>query len=91
MLESPDEQTSNERPTTNIAYDVTEEGHVTLFISDSNFEFVRMIFDDELSPGSHSFTWDGTDYNGERVASGVYYYTIITENYANVNQMLLLR
>lgn len=90
MMESPDEQAINDRPTTTISFDVTEENHVYLYISDSNFEFVKMLIDEELGYGQYSVPWNGTNYNDDRVASGVYYFTIIIEDYVNTQPMVLL-
>ncbi|TZF83635.1 hypothetical protein FW774_09160 [Pedobacter sp. BS3] len=51
-------------------------------------KIVREIFKDELGPvhiGNNisEFTWDGTDQYGDRLANGVYFYHVITENSDN--------
>jgi flagellar basal-body rod modification protein FlgD len=46
-------------------------------IYDSTGEFVREIESQKLSAGQHSLFWDGTDKQGNRVASGNYTFEIL--------------
>lgn len=48
-------------------------------------KIVREVFKDELGPiqiGNNisTFAWDGTDQFGDRLANGIYFYRVITEN-----------
>lgn len=45
---------------------------LTITIKDANGQIVKEIAMGEAAPGDVAFSWDGTDANGERVASGGY-------------------
>lgn len=91
LLTAPDESNITDRPTTTIAYRVFEQGHVLLYITNYNFELVKVLVDEELEAGDYSASWDGRDYNNDPVASGVYNAFIVTDDYASVLQMLLIK
>jgi flagellar hook assembly protein FlgD len=54
-------------------------------------QLVKTMIDDELSPGRYELTWDGTDENGEKVASGVYLYRLKTPQIQTTRRMILLK
>ncbi len=91
LLTAPEESNITDRPITRIAFRVFEQGHVLLYITNYNFEIVRIIIDEELEAGDHYGIWDGRDYNNDSVASGVYNAFIITNDYSNMLQMLLIK
>jgi hypothetical protein len=35
--------------------------------------------------------WDGTNDNGERVATGVYFYRLITKNFLTTKKMIYVK
>ena len=56
-------------------------------LSDSQTNLV----DDYMPAGYQTVTWNGTDYAGHEVASGVYFYRLITEKNRISKKMMLLR
>jgi len=67
------------RLSTNIRIDVlqgTATQATTLTIYDILGRKVNTIYSGNLSPGNHSFNWQGVDYNGNQVAKGVYFYVL---------------
>jgi len=44
-----------------------------------------------FNEGEHTFTWDGTGENGERLASGCYFYCIEAEDKAIFSKTVLIR
>ena len=54
-------------------------------------QLVKTLMDDELSPGRYELIWDGTDENGEKVASGVYLYRLKTPQSQITRRMILLK
>ena len=91
LLTAPDENNITDRPTTNISFGIRERTHVLLYITNYNFELVKVLIDEELESGNHSVVWEGRDYNDDPVVSGVYYAFFITTNYANMIQILLIK
>ena len=63
-------------PATTISYEIPAAGHVTIKIYDLTGRLVKVLVNQNLQPGAHSITWDGTDMRGAKVAAGIYIYQI---------------
>ncbi|MGI0016237.1 MAG: FlgD immunoglobulin-like domain containing protein, partial [Nitrososphaera sp.] len=63
-------------PSTEIKYDLPEDGHVTLSIFNMVGQKVRTLVDEPKTVGYHNALWDGRDEAGKEVSSGVYLYRI---------------
>ena len=74
-------------PETWIPYHLANDADVSLSIYDVDGALVR-----ELDLG-HQRTahWDGRNGLGERVASGVYFYTLITDDYTETRRMVIVK
>ena len=88
---------STEIPITKIEYSIEkgnkQKDNVTLKIYNILGQLVKdfNLSARDMTVGHHSVTWDGTDFKGKPVASGVYFYTIQQGHYATTEKMLLLR
>jgi hypothetical protein len=79
-------------PTTTIGYDVPAGGGVvTLRIYDVNGKLVRTLVDGPQTAGQKAATWNGRDYRGRGVASGIYFYRLRAPGYEKTLKMLLLQ
>jgi len=65
--------------------------YTTLKIYNILGQLVKTLAEDYLPPGKHEVIWDGTDENGERVASGVYLYRLETPKSQTARKMILLK
>lgn len=90
LLTAPEENENN-RPSITLSFKLRDSSHLLLYVTTYNFELVKVIYDGEISGGNQSFTWGGDDYNGDQIASGVYYYFFITDNYSSGKQMILVK
>ena len=54
-------------------------------------EEVAVTHDGQLSAGTYDITWFGTDYNGNKVPSGVYFYEVKSDSRIQKGKMLLLK
>jgi hypothetical protein len=61
-------------PSTTISFDLPKRGSVKLVVYDVLGREVRRLADQEMTAGTHSVTWDGTDQSGHSAASGVYFF-----------------
>lgn len=77
-------------PQTIIAFTLSEAGAANLVIYDIAGRKVRTLVSGQQFGGDHQVQWDGTDANGERVASGVYLYRLSTAGFNATRKMLLL-
>jgi hypothetical protein len=78
-------------PSTVIPFGLAEDSHVSIKIYDVRGHLVRTILDGKKEAGLHKIHWNGKDMNGRAVASGVYFYTLKANDYANTKKLLLLK
>jgi len=52
---------------------------------------VRTLVTGTKSPGRYVAQWDGRNDTGSPVSSGVYFYRMVTTNFASTRKMVLLK
>ena len=65
-------------PSTEIRFDLPEEGQVELTVFNMQGQKVRTLESGRMTPGYHAIIWNGTNDNGSRVSTGMYFYSIQT-------------
>ena len=79
-------------PHTSIKFSLSSTQRVSLVIYDQLGRKVRTLLGDaEHSVGHHVILWDGRNNMGQKVASGVYTYRLLTSSETLARQMVLLR
>lgn len=78
-------------PVTRIAFNLGNAGHARLDIFDPAGRLVKTLVDGNLPAARHEVNWDGRDGSGRQVSSGVYFYSIITDDFRDTKKMILLR
>jgi len=78
-------------PSTMIKFDMKAKGHVTLKVYNVAGQLVKTLVNGVKDAGSYTVTWDGTNNNSSKVASGVYFYKMDTAEYNKTLKMVLLR
>ncbi len=83
-------------PETWIPYRLAEDGFVTLTIYDPRGHIVRRLDVGHQTASvyesrSKAIYWDGRNEGGDRVASGVYFYTLIAGDYSATRKMVILK
>lgn len=78
-------------PTTTIRYSVADRARVSLRIYDVSGRLVRVLADDEKSPGVYTVVWNGVNDSGQIVSSGVYFYRFEAGSYAHTRKLVLLK
>ncbi len=76
-------------PSMMIDISVNESGIYSANVFDLNGKIIAEMYSGILEVGEHSLTWDGVNFNGEPVASGIYLLTIMNET-TRINKKLLL-
>lgn len=78
-------------PSTNIRFAIPEAAFVQLKIFDIFGTEVITLVDDTMSPGIFSVSWNAVNKSGQRVSSGIYFYTLKTNDYLQTRKMMLLK
>jgi hypothetical protein len=73
-------------PGTNIEFSIPKSTAAKLVIYNSLGQEVTTLVSEQLSPGKYTINWDATN-----LASGIYIYTLITDEFVDTKKMLLLR
>lgn len=73
-------------PTTLINFDVPKASHVTLSVFNVLGQEVATLVDMDMEAGSHQVEFDGSG-----ISSGVYFYRITADNFAQTRKMVLVK
>jgi hypothetical protein len=73
-------------PNTTIRFELPENAHVILNIYNSMGQEVTKLISQDMGAGIHSVNWNASGF-----ASGVYYYRMVTNNFAETKKLLLLK
>ena len=73
-------------PSTEIKFSIPQYTNVTLRVFDVMGREVVTLIDEQMEAGKHSLV-----FSAANLSSGVYYYTIITENFIQTKKMILLK
>ncbi len=76
---------------TSISFSLAERAGVSLSIFDIEGRVVKRIAELELGPGTHAYSWDGTDGNGRPVGTGVYLFELSAGRQRVSRKVLYLR
>jgi hypothetical protein len=78
-------------PETTIEYSLTDPEHVRIDIYNILGNRVSTLVDEVKAPGNHEVMWNGTDENGSRVASGIYFYNMKAGAFNETRRMVMLK
>lgn len=76
---------------TDISFNLKHTDHTSLDIYNTLGQKVKTLVNNDVESGVHNITWDGTDNNNQRVASGIYYYKLSQNNETTTRKMILMR
>ncbi len=78
-------------PSTEISFSLPQKSNVTIDIINIAGQKVRTLTNQIYSAGNHTVTWNSEDDNGNQLSSGIYLYTLETEQYKSSKKMILLK
>lgn len=78
-------------PSTSISYQLMRYSDVRLDIFNQRGQLVRTLVQGQQAAGSHSVQWDGLDYSGQPVSSGVYMYRLQAEHQMLTRKLMLMK
>ncbi|MDO9578113.1 MAG: CotH kinase family protein [Candidatus Cloacimonadales bacterium] len=78
-------------PSTKISFSLSNESKVNLSIYNIKGQLVKILANEFFDKGIYTVTWDGEDNTGKAVASGLYFYKLISDDNTKSRKMLLLK
>ena len=78
-------------PSTDIKFSIPKEGMVELIVYDLLGNTTKIIVNDNLKPGIHSYRWLGENQLGTTVSAGMYFYKLQTSSFTETKKMILLK
>lgn len=78
-------------PATTIEYTLSERADVALAVYDAQGRRVVDLERGVRGAGTHHASWDGRDANGERVASGIYFYRLTSGTRTLTKKLVLVK
>jgi len=78
-------------PTTSIKFGLPDAMPVEISIYSITGKKVRTLINQDLSAGYYQVTWDGTDKSGNKIASGIYIYTLKAGSKRLTSKMLFAK
>jgi len=76
---------------TAIAYSLPNPAAVRIAVYDIRGALISTLASGRAPAGRHRVIWDGTDWSGHRVASGVYFYCLSVDHHKEMKRMVILR
>jgi hypothetical protein len=78
--------------TTKISFSLNTNSKIDLIVYDQNGkEVIRLIKGLIYPPGEYQISWDGLDYNGKEVSSGIYFIRLSSQYHGQVIKSILLK
>jgi len=78
-------------PQTNIYFELPSNSAVTLVIFDVLGRKIATLIDGRMNAGGYTIKWDGKDYSGDSMSSGIYFYRLVTDLGVRQAKMTLLK
>jgi immune inhibitor A len=78
-------------PTTTIGFTLPTSSEVKLEVYNLKGELTTTLATGRYAAGTHSVVWDGRAKSGEAVASGIYFYRLLTEEQEISKKMVLIK
>ena len=74
-----------------IRYRLAQKGFTSIVVYNTLGQEVRTLLQATQPRGFHVVKWDGRDFYGKEVNSGIYFYKLISRHFSQTKRMLLVR
>jgi flagellar hook assembly protein FlgD len=75
-----------------VKFSQIDNSPTTVSIYNTRGQLIRTLINSQkLSPGEHSFTWDGKTNSGQPTAAGIYYYKMSYGRYSSTKKMIMMK
>jgi len=77
--------------TTNLKYSLAKDTEVSLKIYNMLGKEIRTLVNEKQTSGYHAIQWDGTNNFGQKVTSGIYFYTFKADGVTKTKKMIMMK
>ena len=74
-----------------IKFQLSEDSHVILKIHNILGQEIKTLINEQKPAGVYYATWNGTDNQGKKASSGIYFYQIEAGDYTKVKKLIILQ
>ncbi|MBN1780459.1 T9SS type A sorting domain-containing protein [bacterium] len=78
-------------PETTIRYALPNRADVRIAVTNVHGQTIRVLVNESVEAGTYDVVWNGTNQNGDKVASGVYFYSITSGSFREIRKMVLVQ
>jgi len=78
-------------PSTTITFAVPEASEVTLAIYNLRGQLIQTLVAGAVTAGRHNVVWDGTNFRGAKVASGIYLYKLQAKDFVTARKLVFTK
>jgi hypothetical protein len=78
-------------PSTTLSFAVPNDADVSVQVYDITGKLVTTLVNAKMAAGYHNVEWNGTDSQGLRVATGIYFYKMTAGNFVQTKKMLFAK
>ena len=76
---------------TNIGFSLKNPSKVSLSVYNIRGQLVKTLLSERMDNGNHTVNWNGTDDNGRKVSSGIYFYKLSADNFTATKKMVIIK
>lgn len=78
-------------PSTTISFSLPKQSHVNITVYNLLGQETKTLLNASVTAGEHQVEWDGTDDDGRTVATGIYLYRILADDFTQSRKMVLAK
>jgi hypothetical protein len=78
-------------PSTTISFSLTQSAQTRLEIYNLKGQKVKTLCNTNLNSGDHQYVWNGTDEQGKKAGSGVYFYKLSSGSQSSMKKMIMMK
>ncbi|MBS4016246.1 MAG: T9SS type A sorting domain-containing protein [Candidatus Latescibacteria bacterium] len=75
----------------NLSFSLAKPSQVSMKVYDASGKLIKSLVNESKSSGMYSITWNCRDEHNHRVAEGVYFCTLETDNHSSTKKLVLTR
>ncbi|MEI6124787.1 MAG: FlgD immunoglobulin-like domain containing protein [Bacteroidota bacterium] len=76
---------------TTFSFALTKPTDVSLAIVDVTGKEIKSLTSSDMASGSYTFYWDGTNSSNDKIASGIYYYRFVCDDYVTFGRIVYMK